>query len=197
MSTSQHNKIIVLSYNKQLQTFFKEYPHVKDKYISNVTDCFIQDTYNELSERYRKMTSFETYANRIVKNYFTSLQTKTEMEALIKSNDMYRCIVFGLHRDNLAFSCSLDIANTYVEIHDVCIGQEMKGKGLCKKYIETLVAYIQQTYIKKYIVIKCVTSNIPAYKCYLSIFGEPIKLSPKRDKDLYVFRILMKNSKSP
>lgn len=86
----------------------------------------------------------------------------------------FQARVFAYESNELLFSCTLEVNTRYVEIHDVCVGRLHGGKGLCKHYIKDVCKYIKDTYKShKKIKIVCDENNIPACKCYTSIFGEP------------------------
>ncbi len=173
--------LISFDYNKPLQTFFKDNREIKEQFKQNVTSCFIEDSYLTLSRSHKKQISFEVYRDNIFKNWYNVVQTQKEKHHLIQNKHEYFAKVFAYTSQQLLFSCTLEIAPTYIEIHDVCVGKEHSGKGYCKKYIQEVVQHIKTKYrTHKKIKIMCVADNTPACKCYTRIFGEP-KISHLRD----------------
>jgi c-di-GMP-related signal transduction protein len=175
-------RLVVFDYNKPLQRFLKDNKTLGEQYLENASYCFINDSYHLMSAEAQKKIPFEKFQTNIFKTYFCKIQTLKEKKELVQEGKSFQARVFAYESNELLFSCTLEVNTRYVEIHDVCVGSRHGGKGLCKKYIMDVCKYIKDTYkTQNKIKIVCDENNIPACKCYTSIFGEPKVVRSTRD----------------
>lgn len=178
-------KISVYDSYREYKTFLKQHQSIKEQFINNIIRCFMKDEYESSNSSFKKQYTYEEFLDMVIKEYVLYIQTKSIKNFIIKKGMAYMCKVFFHHKNTLLFSCSLEVSPTSVEIHDVCVSLQETGKGRCKEFISRVCNYIKDTFPSRKIKIVCNKKNIPAFKCYTSVFGA----HKGETKDLYKFEM--------
>ena len=110
------------------------------------------------------------FGQEFIKHYVFYLQTKKQTTQF-----PYFAKLFFHDDKHLYFSCTIEVAPRYIEIHDVCTAKDFQGKGACKLFMPKVIEHIRRNYTQGAMKIMCYTENKAACKCYSNVFGSPKK----------------------
>lgn len=160
--------LTAVNYQSKLNHFFKHNPHIKEQYCINYLACFPE---------------VHKFGQDFIRSYILYLQNKKDIPQML----YYNVKLFFHNEKHLYFSCTIEVAPKYIEIHDVCTAPDFQGKGACKQFMPRVVEFIKKNYTQGMIKIMCENENKAACKCYSNVFGTPVKQA--RNESYFKYKV--------